>query len=244
MPAITLQGISKQYKLYSRPQDRVKEMLSFGRTKLSQDFWALKDISLEVEPGVTLGILGRNGAGKSTLLKIIAGVLQPTGGTMEINGRLAALLQLGAGFNAEFTGRENILLNGLILGIEREEMLQRFEEIAAFADLGEFMDQPVKTYSSGMRARLGFAVAVNVDPDIAKARADAEKYLRAYYGPHIRIRVEGTTAWGPFGDPERVKERMAEYAGAGAQTLIVRFASFEPERQLDIFLRQVAPAFT
>ncbi|MDN5698396.1 MAG: ABC transporter ATP-binding protein, partial [Rubrobacter sp.] len=140
--------------------------LSFGKTKLSQDFWALKDIDLEVEPGVTLGILGRNGAGKSTLLKIIAGVLQPTDGTMEINGRLAALLQLGAGFNAEFTGRENILLNGLILGIEREEMLQRFEEIAAFADLGEFMDQPVKTYSSGMRARLGFAVAVNVDPDI------------------------------------------------------------------------------
>lgn len=166
MPAITLQGISKQYKLYSRPQDRVKEMLSFGRTKLSQDFWALKDVDLEVESGVTLGILGRNGAGKSTLLKIIAGVLQPTGGTMEINGRLAALLQLGAGFNAEFTGRENILLNGLILGIEREEMLERFEEIAAFADLGEFMDQPVKTYSSGMRARLGFAVAVNVDPDI------------------------------------------------------------------------------
>lgn len=165
MPALSLRGVSKRYRLYTRPQDRVKEILSFGRKSYGEDFLALNDINLEVERGTTLGILGRNGAGKSTLLKIISGVLSPTDGAVEVNGRLA-LLQLGAGFNAEFTGRENVLLNGLILGIEREEMLARFDEIEAFADLGDFMDRPVKTYSSGMRARLGFAVAINVEPDI------------------------------------------------------------------------------
>ncbi|MBA3232304.1 MAG: ABC transporter ATP-binding protein [Acidobacteria bacterium] len=166
MPAISLKGVSKEYRIFARPQDRVKEALSFGRKRHGQEFWALKDVDLKVEPGVTLGILGRNGAGKSTLLKIISGVLKPSSGEVEVNGRLAALLQLGAGFNAEFTGRENVLMNGLILGIDRNEMLERFDEIAAFADLGEFMDRPVKTYSSGMRARLGFAVAVNVEPEI------------------------------------------------------------------------------
>ncbi len=166
MPAISLKGVSKKYRIYPRQRDRLREVLSFGKKKYSHDFWALKDIDLEVEPGTTMGILGRNGAGKSTLLKIISGVLQPTSGSVEINGRLAALLQLGAGFNPEFTGRENVMLNGLLLGIERREMLEHFDEIAAFADIGEFMEQPVKTYSSGMRARLGFAVAVNVEPDI------------------------------------------------------------------------------
>ncbi|MGB3681071.1 MAG: ABC transporter ATP-binding protein [Rubrobacteraceae bacterium] len=144
----------------------MKELLSFGKVKHGHDFWALKDIDLEIEPGSSVGILGRNGAGKSTLLKIVSGVLQPSSGSIEVEGRLAALLQLGAGFNPEFTGRENVMLNGLILGVERREMLERFDGIAAFADIGEFMEQPVKTYSSGMRARLGFAVAVNVEPDI------------------------------------------------------------------------------
>ena len=167
MPAaVTLKNISKLYRIYRTPRERLKEALSFGRTHYGRDFWALKDIDLTVESGTTLGILGRNGAGKSTLLQVISGVLQPTTGSVTVNGRLAALLQLGAGFNAEFTGRENAILNGLILGIDRREMLERFDEIAAFADLGEFMDQPVKTYSSGMRARLGFAVAVNVEPNI------------------------------------------------------------------------------
>ncbi|CAN5699664.1 ABC transporter ATP-binding protein [soil metagenome] len=165
MPAISLKGVSKRYRLYSSPQARVKEILSLGRKSYGDDFTALKDIDLTVEPGTTLGILGRNGAGKSTLLKIVSGVLTPTEGSVEVNGRLV-LLQLGAGFNAEFTGRENVLLNGLILGVERNEMLRRFDEIEEFADLGKFMDRPVKTYSSGMRARLGFAVAVNVEPDI------------------------------------------------------------------------------
>ena len=166
MPAVTLKGVSKKYRISRSRQEVLKETLSFGKVKRSHDFWALQDIDLEVQPGTTLGVLGRNGAGKSTLLRIISGVVQPTAGTVEVNGRLAALFGVGAGFNPEFTGRENVMLNGLLLGIARDEMFERFGDIAAFADIGEFMDQPVKTYSSGMRSRLGFAVAVNVEPDI------------------------------------------------------------------------------
>jgi ABC-2 type transport system ATP-binding protein len=166
MPAVSVKGVSKRYRIFPNGRDRLKEALSFGRKKCGHDFWALQDINLEVEQGTTLGILGRNGAGKSTLLNIVAGILQPTIGTVEVNGRLVALSGLGAGFNPEFTGRENVMLNGLILGIERQEMLERFDDIAAFADVGEFMDQPIKTYSSGMRSRLGFAVAMNVEPDV------------------------------------------------------------------------------
>jgi ABC-type polysaccharide/polyol phosphate transport system ATPase subunit len=166
MLAVSVQGVSKKYRIFPNGRARLKEALSFGRKKYGHDFWALQDINLEVEPGTTLGILGRNGAGKSTLLNIIAGIRQPTSGTVEVNGRLVALSGLGAGFDSEFTGRENIFLNGLILGIERQEMLERFDDIAAFADIGEFIDQPIKTYSSGMRSRLGFAVAMNVDPDV------------------------------------------------------------------------------
>jgi ABC-2 type transport system ATP-binding protein len=166
MPVVSLAGVSKRYRILPRHRERLKSILTFGKSKAGRDFWALRNINLEVEAGTALGILGRNGAGKSTLLTIISGVAQPTSGTVRVNGRLVALLQLGAGFNDEFTGRENIMLNGLILGIERKEMLKRFDEIAAFADIGEFIDQPLKTYSSGMRARLGFAVAVNVRPDI------------------------------------------------------------------------------
>lgn len=166
MSAVSLRGVSKVYRLFPRQRDRLKEAASLGRLQRGHDFWALKDVNLEIEKGTTLGILGRNGAGKSTLLKIVSGVLQPSHGVREIDGRLVALLQLGAGFNPEFSGRENVLLNGLILGIERKEMMRRFDDIEEFAGIGEFIEQPVKTYSSGMKARLGFAVAVNVDPDI------------------------------------------------------------------------------
>ncbi len=166
MSVVSLEGVSKKYRIFPSRQDRLKRILTLGKGKVGRDFWALENINLEVEPGTALGILGRNGAGKSTLLKLISGVVQPTSGTVRVNGRLVALLQLGAGFNDEFTGRENMMLNGLILGIERKEMLKRLDEIEAFADIGEFVDQPLKTYSSGMRARLGFAVAVNVEPDI------------------------------------------------------------------------------
>ncbi len=166
MPAVSLEAVSKRYHIFENRRDQLKRVLSFGKGKAGSEFWALKNVNLEVEPGTALGLLGRNGAGKTTLLQIVSGVLQPTSGTARVNGRLVALFQLGAGFNDDFTGRENVMMNGLILGIEREEMLERFDEIEAFADIGEFMYQPVRTYSSGMRARLGFAVAVNVKPDI------------------------------------------------------------------------------
>ena len=196
-PAITLKGIGKKYRIASSKSLRLREVLSFGKKQHTQDFWALQDIDLEVEPGTTLGILGRNGAGKSTMLQIISGVLQPTTGTVEVNGRLTAIFGLGSGFNPEFTGRENAMMNGLILGMDRHEMLERFEEIEAFAEIGDFMDHPVKTYSSGMKSRLGFAVAVNVDPDIlvideALAAGDAafkKKALQRMYD----LRDSGTT---------------------------------------------------
>jgi ABC-type polysaccharide/polyol phosphate transport system ATPase subunit len=166
MSVISLNGVSKCYRIFPRQRDRIKEVLSFGRLRKSHDFWALTGVDLEVQPGTTLGILGRNGSGKSTLLKVVSGVLQPTSGDVRVKGRLVALLELGAGFNPEFTGRENALMNGMILGIDRAAMKARFDEIAAFADIGEYIDQPVKFYSSGMKMRLAFSVAVSVEPDI------------------------------------------------------------------------------
>jgi ABC-type polysaccharide/polyol phosphate transport system ATPase subunit len=165
-PAVSLKGIGKKYRISPGRSSRLSEVLSFGKVKRSHEFWALQDVNLDVEPGTTLGIVGRNGAGKSTLLSIISGVLQPTTGEVEVNGRLSAIFGIGTGFNPLFTGRENAMLSGLILGIEHDEMLERFDEIEAFAEIGEFMDQPIKTYSSGMRSRLGFAVAASVEPDV------------------------------------------------------------------------------
>jgi ABC-type polysaccharide/polyol phosphate transport system ATPase subunit len=196
-PAISLRGIGKKYKIASSKSLRLREILSFGRKQHTQDFWALQDVDLEVEPGTTLGILGRNGAGKSTMLQIISGVLQPTTGTVTVNGRLTAIFGLGSGFNPEFTGRENAMMNGLILDMDRHEMLERFDEIEAFADIGDFIDHPVKTYSSGMKSRLGFAVAVNVDPDIlvideALAAGDAAFKKRALQRMYD-LRDSGTT---------------------------------------------------
>jgi ABC-type polysaccharide/polyol phosphate transport system ATPase subunit len=165
-PAISLRGIGKRYRISPSRSSRLGEVLSFGRAKRSREFWALQDVDLDIAPGTTLGVVGRNGAGKSTLLSIISGVLRPTTGEVQVEGRLSAIFGLGAGFNPLFTGRENAMLSGLILGIEHEEMVERFDDIEAFADIGEFMDQPIKTYSSGMRSRLGFAVAINVHPDV------------------------------------------------------------------------------
>ncbi|WP_119066001.1 ABC transporter ATP-binding protein [Rubrobacter indicoceani] len=162
---VSLKEISKVFKIYDSGRDRLLDALPFGGSERGRNFYALRDVSLDIEPGTTMGFLGRNGAGKSTLLRVISGNLQPTRGKVRIVGQ-PIFLQMGAGFNPDYTGRENVMLNGLILGLERKKILQRFDEIAAFADIGDFIDQPVRTYSSGMRARLGFAVAVNVEPDI------------------------------------------------------------------------------
>ena len=163
---IHVQNISKVYKLYDDPSGRLKEALFRGRKILHRKFTALKDISFSVGKGETIGVIGRNGSGKSTLLQIIASIVTPTSGTIDVNGRISALLELGSGFDPEFTGRENVYLNGAILGISQEEISARFDEIERFAGIGYFIDQPVKNYSSGMYVRLAFATAVNVDPDI------------------------------------------------------------------------------
>lgn len=163
---IRVQELGKCYNIYEKPQDRLKQALWRGKKQFYRQFWALKDVSFEVAKGETVGIIGRNGSGKSTLLQMIAGTLSPSWGTIEVNGRVAALLELGSGFNPEFTGRENVYMNGAILGLSEQEVDARFDAIVAFADIGDFIDQPVKIYSSGMVLRLAFAVSVNVDPDI------------------------------------------------------------------------------
>lgn len=163
--AISLTNVSKCYKRYARPVDRLKEILLPGKSRAEQ-FWALQDINLEIPKGQTVGIVGRNGSGKSTLLQIIAGTLTPTTGEVRVHGRVSALLELGSGFNLEFTGRQNVFFNGRLLGLSQKEIEDKFDEIAGFADIGDFIDQPVKTYSSGMFVRLAFAVAVNVNPEI------------------------------------------------------------------------------
>lgn len=164
--AVCFDGITKIYKLYDNPKDRFKETFSIRHKKYSKDFYALKDISFTIKKGESIGIVGKNGSGKSTLLKILTGVLSQTGGEVSVNGKISALLELGAGFNMEFTGLENIYLNATILNIPREEIEARLESIISFADIGEFINQPVKTYSSGMFVRLAFAVAIHVDPEI------------------------------------------------------------------------------
>lgn len=165
-PMIYIQDVIKTYKLYDKPIQRLKEALSPTKKKFHNEFSALKGITFSVEKGDALGILGKNGSGKSTLLKIITGVLAPTSGTVEVNGKVSAILELGAGFNPEYTGRENIYLHGLMMGLSREQIEPKMQNIIDFADIGSFIDQPVKLYSSGMFARLAFAVSINVDPDI------------------------------------------------------------------------------
>ena len=182
--AIRVSNLSKCFHIYDAPRDRLKQFVVpklcgaiptlrrfFATPHLPlpiyhRDFWALKDVSFEIKKGETVGIIGRNGSGKSTLLQMICGTLHPTSGSIQTNGRIAALLELGSGFNPEFTGRENVFLNAAVLGLSQDETESRYDEIVAFADIGDFLDQPVKTYSSGMAVRLAFAVAINVDPQI------------------------------------------------------------------------------
>jgi lipopolysaccharide transport system ATP-binding protein len=183
--AVTVRNVSKKFRLFASHKERLLEALHPFRKQYHREFWALRDVSLEVGRGETVGILGRNGSGKSTLLQIICSVMQATHGEVRVNGRISALLELGAGFNPEFTGRDNVILNGAIMGVQRKEMLIRLPEIEAFADIGEFFDQPVKTYSSGMFVRVAFAAAINVEPDIlvvdeALAVGDAKFQQRCF----------------------------------------------------------------
>ncbi len=172
--AIQVEDLSKCYQIYETPHDRLKQFLIPPLYRLIRkeppryydEFWALRNVSFQIRKGETVGIVGRNGSGKSTLLQIICGTLFPTNGRVETNGRIAALLELGSGFNPDFTGRENVYMNAAIMGLSREEIDQRYDDIVTFADIGPFIDQPVKTYSSGMMVRLAFAVAINVDPEI------------------------------------------------------------------------------
>lgn len=195
--AVSVQNVSKKFRLFGSPKDRLREALHPFKRKYHREFWALKDISFEVPRGMTFGIVGRNGSGKSTLLQIICSVLKPTLGMVAVNGRVSALLELGTGFNPEFTGRENVLLNGALMGFSRREMEERLPVIEAFADIGEFIDQPVKIYSSGMFVRLAFAAAINVDPDIlivdeALAVGDA-KFQHKCYQKFLEFQEAGKT---------------------------------------------------
>ncbi|MCL6589007.1 MAG: ABC transporter ATP-binding protein [Firmicutes bacterium] len=195
--AIKVEKLSKIYKLYNQPTDRLKESLSIRGKKYHRDFYALKDVSFEIKKGETVGIVGKNGSGKSTLLKIISGILTPSDGNLQINGTLAALLELGAGFNPEYTGIENIYLNGAIMGFNKEKIKSKLDDILGFADIGEFVYQPVKTYSSGMLVRLAFAIAINVEPEIlivdeALAVGD-EAFQRKCFSRISLIKEKGVT---------------------------------------------------
>jgi len=163
---VSIKNLTKTYKLYTSHADRVKETFNPFRKKYHHPFNALTDVSFDIKRGEMLGIIGRNGSGKSTLLQIICGILQPTSGSVEINGGVSALLELGAGFNPEFTGRQNVYINSAILGLKREKIEARFDDIVTFAGIGDFIDQPVKTYSTGMYLRLAFSIIISVDPDI------------------------------------------------------------------------------
>lgn len=197
MIAISVRSVSKKFKLFASPQDRLFETFHPFRKRYHREFSALNRVTLDIPKGRTTGIIGRNGSGKSTLLQIIAGILQPTSGSVAVNGRVAALLELGAGFNPDFTGRDNVMLNGALLGITREEMISRMPQVEAFADIGEFFDQPVKTYSSGMFVRVAFAATIHVEPDIlivdeALAVGDAKFQHKCY--EHLAIlRERGIT---------------------------------------------------
>ncbi|HLK18624.1 MAG TPA: ABC transporter ATP-binding protein [Bryobacteraceae bacterium] len=165
-PVVEFRDVSKSYPIYPSPSARLKELACFNRISFHRDFWAVRNISFQIYPGETFCIIGENGSGKSTLLQMVAGILHPTTGDVKVQGRVAALLELGSGFNPEFSGRDNVYVNAAILGLSRREIDAKFGEIEAFAEIGDFIDQPVKTYSSGMAVRLAFSVAIHVDPEI------------------------------------------------------------------------------
>lgn len=197
MYSIELANISKKYNIYDRPSDRLKELLTRNRRSYHREFWALKNISFNVERGDSVALLGPNGSGKSTLLQIIAGVLRPSKGSVTARGRITSILELGSGFQPDYTGRENVILNGIILGIPEKEIQRRLDEIAEFAEVGDFFDQPIRTYSSGMVVRLAFASMINVDPQILvidEAMAVGDRRFQLKCLDKIReLRNRGTT---------------------------------------------------
>ena len=207
--SIRIEGLSKCYQVYAEPRDRLKQFvlprvrraLSLEKRDYFREFWALRDVSLDVALGETVGIIGRNGSGKSTLLQTICGTVTPTAGRVQMSGRVAALLELGAGFNPDFTGRENVMLNAAVLGIDARTMQSRVRDIEAFADIGEFVDQPVKTYSSGMLVRLAFAVAIHVDPTV--------------------LIIDEALSVGDFAFQNKCVQRLREMRDAGVTLLFV-----------------------
>jgi lipopolysaccharide transport system ATP-binding protein len=198
---ISVKNLTKTYRIFGHPGDRIKQALTFGRMRFHREFTALSGVSFDITRGETVGIIGRNGSGKSTLLQLVCGILKPATGIVEVKGRVSALLELGAGFNPEFTGQENVYFQGAVMGLTKAEMGERFEGIAAFADIGDFIDQPVRTYSSGMYLRLAFAVAVNVDPEI--------------------LVVDEALAVGDAGFRSRCFRRIGELRNAGCTILFV-----------------------
>ncbi|PZA09402.1 ABC transporter ATP-binding protein [Rhodopseudomonas palustris] len=225
---IDVRGVSKRYDVYENPRDRLKQIVvprliqtanKIGLARHAQppiyhrEFWALQELSFQVRPGETLGIIGRNGSGKSTLLQIIAGTLAPTHGEVTVTGRVAALLELGSGFNPEFTGRENVLLNARILGLSRDQIAERYDQIAAFADIGDFIDQPVKTYSSGMFVRLAFAVQAHIDASI--------------------VIIDEALAVGDVFFRQKCYARLEDIRASGAAVLLVSHAMTDIEQFCD-----------
>ena len=196
-PVVQFRDVSKSYPIYPSPSARLKELACFNRRSFHRDFWALRDITFDIQPGETFCVIGENGSGKSTLLQMVAGILYPTHGGVSVRGRVAALLELGSGFNPEFTGRDNVYVNAAILGLSRKQIAAKFEQIEAFAEIGDFIDQPVKTYSSGMAVRLAFSVAIHVDPEIllvdeALAVGDIYFHQRCMRKVH-ELRAKGVT---------------------------------------------------
>lgn len=199
--AISVRNLGKTYRLFGHPGDRIKQFLSLGMKKYHNEFTALHDVSFDIKKGETVGIIGKNGSGKSTLLQLICGILKPSTGSVKVNGRISALLELGAGFNPEFTGRENVYFQGAVMGLSKEEMDARFDEIASFADIGEFIDQPVRTYSSGMFVRLAFSFASRLDSDV--------------------VVLDEALAVGDIAFQARCFARIEELKGHGATILLV-----------------------
>lgn len=208
--AISVRNLTKSYRLFNHPGDRIKQFLSLGLKRYNREFTALRDVSLDIRKGETIGIIGRNGSGKSTLLQLICGILKPTAGTIQVNGRISALLELGAGFNPEFTGRENAYFQGALQGLSSAQMDVRIAEIATFADIGEFIDQPVRTYSSGMFVRLSFSVAVHVDPDL--------------------LVIDEALAVGDMEFQQRCFERIRQLQDMGKTIIVVSHNPYQLER--------------